>query len=63
LAPRPEIAAGPCDFNQNGRVARNETPFGRLSGVDDSEGAPYKARKWRRAEILPPMFFQEQFEN
>jgi hypothetical protein len=34
-----------------------------LSGVDDGEGAPYKAGKWRRAEILPPMFFQEQFED
>jgi hypothetical protein len=34
-----------------------------LSSVDDGKGAPYKAANWRRAEILPPMFFQEQFEN
>jgi hypothetical protein len=42
--------------------AARATTFGALSGVDDGEGAPYKAGKWRRAEILPPMFFQEQFE-
>jgi hypothetical protein len=33
------------------------------SGVDDGKAGPYKAANWRRAEILPPMFFQEQFAN
>jgi hypothetical protein len=46
-----------------GRHPLQRNAFRRLSGVDDGEGAPYKARKWRRAEILPPMFFQEQFED
>jgi len=67
LAPlRPEITVAPCDFNRNGRFggpkAARAAPPG-LSGVDDGKGGPYKAANWRRAEILPPMFFQEQFEN
>jgi len=40
-----------------------EAPVTARSSVDDGKARPYKAAKWRRAEILPPMFFHEQLET
>src|SRR5262245_45483189 len=63
-----EIAVAPHDFNRNGPVLRDlEPPTEGVArpcpALTMAKGALIRRAKWRRAEILPPMFFQEQFGN
>jgi hypothetical protein len=48
---------------RRGSTGAKAYPRQARSSVDDGRPRPYKAAKWRRAEILPPMFFQEQLET